>query len=401
MKFNKNEFGWKEKVSVNTDELVTKEYVDDKTEILPVKNTYTIFEDAVPHLQEENVYIFDNLQNEEMIPTSVVGKLTISFNDGTEDITKTTTFRNYDDNYADNMDYLDDFEIHLSYSENTNSFTASVNKWVSNEDGNEETIPCTVTKGTFVCNAYSDLIEDYLISGIKYGQISNVPIELQYLTDGRNETLRSKEYYNLYDNSFVWDMNKINERLDENSGVTQNTFITIYDGKAIKVNQKDSEGIGFGQLVPITRDKNVAIFVHAQKDVIIKVYNPNTKELISTMEDIYINSFRYAKYSIPFHKVRNIDNIFIAFTIKDIPTDSFSNNTIYDLMVIDESTFLKKEEVLTKANTKEYVPTGDYNPATKKYVDDTIASQPQISFNDSGELVVTINGVTKTFVPKQ
>ena len=36
MKFNKNEFGWKEKVSVNTDELVTKEYVDDKTEILPI-----------------------------------------------------------------------------------------------------------------------------------------------------------------------------------------------------------------------------------------------------------------------------------------------------------------------------------------------------------------------------
>ena len=39
--------------------------------------------------------------------------------------------------------------------------------------------------------------------------------------------------------------------------------------------------------------------------------------------------------------------------------------------------------------------------ATKKYVDDTIASQPQISFNESGELVVTINGVSKTFVPKQ
>lgn len=363
----------------------TKKYVDDKTEILPVKNEYVIFEDAVPRLMEDtatygtgsgganNTYIFDNLQNADMIPDSVDGELTISFNDGTEDITKTTTFRNYDDNYAGSMNYLDDFEIYLSYSENTNSFTASVNKWVSNEDGSEETIPCAVTKGTFVCNIYSDLIEDYLISGIKYGQISNVPIELQYLTDGRNETLRSKEYYNLYDNSFVWDMNKINERLDENSGVTQNTFVTTYDGKAIKVNQKDSEGIGFGQLVPITRNKNVAIFVCGQQDVIIKVYNPNTKELIFTMEDIYINSFRYAKYSIPFHKVRDIDNIFIAFTIKDIPINSFENNTIYDLIVIDEHTFLKKEELLTKANTKEYTPTEDYNPATKKYVDDKVA----------------------------
>ena len=194
--------------------------------------------------------------------------------------------------------------------------------------------------------------------------------------------MKSKEYYDLYDNSFVWDMNKINERLDENFGVTQNTFSTTYSGKVINVNQKDSEGIGFGQLVPITRNKNVAIFVRAEKDVIIKVYNPNTKELIFTMEDIYINSFRYAKYSIPFHKVRDIDNIFIAFTIKDTPTDSFSNNRILDLMVIDESTFLKKKEILTKTNTEEYHPTGDYNPATKKYVDERTFSREVVTVNN-------------------
>ena len=46
-------------------------------------------------------------------------------------------------------------------------------------------------------------------------------------------------------------------------------------------------------------------------------------------------------------------------------------------------------------------PTADKDLTTKKYVDDAIANQPQISFNESGELVVTINGVSKTFVPKQ
>ena len=46
------------------------------------------------------------------------------------------------------------------------------------------------------------------------------------------------------------------------------------------------------------------------------------------------------------------------------------------------------------------VPMLDVNEvATKKYVDDTISNI--LSFNESGELVVTINGVTKTFVPKQ
>ena len=55
---------------------------------------------------------------------------------------------------------------------------------------------------------------------------------------------------------------------------------------------------------------------------------------------------------------------------------------------------------LTKNNNKEFTPTTDYEPATKKYVDDKVSNSPQLSFNDNGELVVTINGVSKTFVPK-
>lgn len=55
---------------------------------------------------------------------------------------------------------------------------------------------------------------------------------------------------------------------------------------------------------------------------------------------------------------------------------------------------------LTKNNTTEFTPSNDYEPATKKYVDDKVTSLPQLSFNEAGELVVTINGVSKTFVPK-
>ena len=51
-------------------------------------------------------------------------------------------------------------------------------------------------------------------------------------------------------------------------------------------------------------------------------------------------------------------------------------------------------------NMYEYDVTNDYNPTHKKYVDDKVSSLPQLSFNESGELVVTINGVSKTFVPK-
>lgn len=50
--------------------------------------------------------------------------------------------------------------------------------------------------------------------------------------------------------------------------------------------------------------------------------------------------------------------------------------------------------------SQEGTPTENKDLATKKYVDDKVSSLPQISFNENGELVVTINGVSKTFVPK-
>lgn len=50
--------------------------------------------------------------------------------------------------------------------------------------------------------------------------------------------------------------------------------------------------------------------------------------------------------------------------------------------------------------SQEGTPTEDKDLVTKKYVDDKVSSLPQLSFNEAGELVVTINGVSKTFVPK-
>ena len=50
--------------------------------------------------------------------------------------------------------------------------------------------------------------------------------------------------------------------------------------------------------------------------------------------------------------------------------------------------------------SQEGTPTEDKDLTTKKYVDNKISSLPQFSFNEAGELVVTINGISKTFVPK-
>ena len=75
---------------------------------------------------------------------------------------------------------------------------------------------------------------------------------------------------------------------------------------------------------------------------------------------------------------------------------------VYSIGTTDNTTDIRTEPYyLTTTNTKEYTPTADYHPTTKKYVDDKVSNLPQFSFNENGELVVTINGVSKTFVPKE
>ena len=61
-------------------------------------------------------------------------------------------------------------------------------------------------------------------------------------------------------------------------------------------------------------------------------------------------------------------------TLKDVTTGvTVYPQTLVD-SVQDESGNLLKTLVLMLNNTTAFTPTGDYNPATKKYVDDAITS---------------------------
>ena len=145
---------------------------------------------------------------------------------------------------------------------------------------------------------------------------------------------------------------------------------------------------------------------------------------------VYVNCNEmgtYKKYFVP-NKYANVYSFSFVYTNDDnteteivrvggaLTRDDFvlcSRNTSSQLILVlgntDKYTYAKSTKTIATGlngylkigNTAEFTPTSDYNPATKKYVDDAIASQPTFSFNDSGELVVTINGVTKIFVPKQ
>lgn len=173
-------------------------------------------------------------------------------------------------------------------------------------------------------------------------------------------------------------------------------------------------------------------------------YNPATKKYVDdnilleqlpilrideTNKRIYVNCNNmgtYKKYFVP-NKYANVYGFSFIYTNEDsseteialiggaMTKDDFilcarNTDTLFILILggTDKYTYTKSTKTLEKGlygylkigNTQEYAPTENYNPATKKYVDDKVTSLPQLSFNEAGELVVTINGVSKTFVPK-
>lgn len=148
-----------------------------------------------------------------------------------------------------------------------------------------------------------------------------------------------------------------------------------------------------------------------------------------TNKHIYVNCNNmgtYKKYFVP-NKYANVYGFSFIYTNEDsseteialiggaITRDDFilctrNTDTLFILILggTNKYTYTKSTKTLEKGlygylkigNTQEYAPTNDYNPATKKYVDDKVSNLPQFSFNEAGELVVTIDGVSKTFVPK-
>lgn len=148
-----------------------------------------------------------------------------------------------------------------------------------------------------------------------------------------------------------------------------------------------------------------------------------------TNKRIYVNCNNmgtYKKYFVP-NKYANVYGFSFIYTNEDsseteialisgaMTKDDFilctrNTDTLFILILggTNKYTYTKSTKTLEKGlygylkigNTQEYAPTENYNPATKKYVDDKVSSLPQLSFNEAGELVVTINGVSKTFVPK-
>lgn len=169
-----------------------------------------------------------------------------------------------------------------------------------------------------------------------------------------------------------------------------------------------------------TEDKDLVTKKYVDDKVTVKIlpvdYNKSWATNVADLEpyNIYMSPndarFLYLGYE-------KLDGSFGGFFLSGNPHGKFiytgtKDDTKIEIMLegICHTVYFKTDTVephtektvfyLTKDNTTEFTPSNDYNPATKKYVDDKVASLPQLSFNEAGELVVTINGVSKIFVPK-
>lgn len=369
--------------------------ITNKLEILPIKNTHHVIQDGVPASQQNisingiayEAYIFndeqittpsnlalENFKNKFLAIYYDSNKLVnaiVTYNDGTNNITKEVELTGNDYSSPKTLSYTEEgtsksFTIEFGFDNNTNEFYIYVDDY-SYDDGSDTFYEVKNVSLSYL--QITNLLDDDYLKSIDYSKIKNIPSKLNALVNGSIKTLDTGEYASLFDNLFIWDANKMNERLDDTSGVKQNQ----YYNHTIKVKQKDSEGIGYGQYIPSSVMTGYKLFVSAGSDVIIKVYNRKTKELIAELSDFPGDG--YTEIGIN-DSYSGTDGIFIAFTVKDSVKNFYGNTYVNNLILCKSSGFLTKQEVNNKVD------------------------KSQLSFNSNGELVVTIDGISKTFVPK-
>ncbi len=113
---------------------------------------------------------------------------------------------------------------------------------------------------------------------------------------------------------------------------------------------------------------------------LIKMYNEKYENTLGIIDDDFNKEQMYRIY----------------YFIKNNCDDEDIQNRI-KMINLDKPKTLDQQ--LSKLESEHNKGTND-EMVTKKYVDDKITSLPTFSFNEAGELVVTINGVSKIFVPK-
>ena len=105
--------------------------------------------------------------------------------------------------------------------------------------------------------------------------------------------------------------------------------------------------------------------------ILIEYNNSGKSELWCCTENVSSQSTQYNFYLVN-TEVKNANYRYALAVRGAWANDVFTCSHI--MTVQDSYSFVLSNQVLTKTNNDSYTPTGNYNPATKKYVDDSIAA---------------------------
>ena len=125
---------------------------------------------------------------------------------------------------------------------------------------------------------------------------------------------------------------------------------------------------GIPQINGVNITENGYYFVSANGDY-------GTITSVSISNNFVVLEVRNIETTAVYSKIDIPVNITIESTVIDGSTNAVSGNAVFDALVLKAD----KTNVLEKNNTTTFVPTAEYQPATKKYVDE---SQPNIIQND-------------------
>ena len=214
-------------------------------------------------------------------------------------------------------------------------------------------------------------ISDKQISKINYKQIEDVPYELRMLVDGVYHSLTLDDYFQLkFEKTKNLEINKANYNESPYSTAKKNNVWRTDWSNFMRVYTKYSEGVEKASGYKLSSLKKGSYYItnfknanHYYIDVVASKDGVNT--VLKTI-DTYKASLGYTSFYVP----NDDTDIYILYRI----TDESNREDVYVLPNLYLINPKKLEYLIQRDNIIPYEPTDDYNPATKKYVDDKTAS---------------------------
>ena len=347
-----------------------KKYLDDKTSILPIKETTYVMQDAVPssNFSDEysNVYLFDSV----VFPnTEEVKKLycEVTYIDNNIETTK-----NVELEYNDTKPLLNESKMENYYfTDEINNFGIYFYSHCFDENNNqiekpnlmvildaENYIFAEVKKATIWYVICSNLFKDEYIEGLNYSKILHVPNELINISYGYNKALTFEEYINLKKNSVNWyngDINLYNDAPYQTEA-PDNTFKHINITNGLMINTKKpllGKGI---KIENYNYTQTYYIYYERSADVIIEIVDSNGK-IIDTISNYEYDTPVYGlkqtylgAYSID----KNLD-AYIIFSVKEGSTST--TNIVNNLRVVTMGTEILGYDDIENKIDKSEIPT--------------------------------------------